>query len=359
VKPHIHQKRRVINPPYWLKFALKGGEKGEKARLGISLEQVRLGEKVLYAAGKDERRPPAARGNRAHYPRGEMVIEEYAALDAVVEQSFIVTRLPADVGAQQAAPLPLVIELALQTDLKPVVRAQQAAPLPTDAEGIVFLDGNDQEVLAYGRATVRDAAGRETTARPALEGTRLSLTVPGEWLAGATYPLLVDPLIGDPILVSGGPSFSGAPAVAYNPDDDEWLVVWKDNGNGNWDIFGQRVSAGGELLGNNFAVSSLPDDETLPSLAWDGNSGRYLVGWQGWGLGQRVWADGTLDGGPIGPSASANSPDHAYGHVSGIILGVGEIYGDVYAQRYAIPVARFTAEPLSGTAPLAVTFTNQ
>ncbi|MBC7250155.1 MAG: PKD domain-containing protein [Anaerolineae bacterium] len=551
-----------------LEFVLKSRGKGEKARLGISLEQVRLGETVLYEAGTGERRPPAARGNRAHYPRGEMVIEEYAALDAGVEQSFIITRLPA--GASQD----LVIELALQTDLKPAVGAQRAAPLPTDAQGIVFLDGEGQEVLAYGRATMRDASGRETMARLALEGTRLSLTVPGEWLAGATYPLLVDPLIGDPVLVCGGGQYSGDPAVAYNSEDDEWLVVWKDgrdggdknlygrrvrsdgtlagddfaivtvsglqgwpavaynpaageylvvwqdarvsgewhvygqrvaadgtlvgseiaiyaapyyqlgpavtyqpateewlvvwhgqrpdgirvygqrissagalvgsnfvisqqgyshrgpdvaanpqageylavwhmhtndlnyslrarrvqadgtllgdemiiaaagkdspeprveyNGkddeylvvwqddrNGNWDIYGQRVSAGGELLGNNFAISSLAGDETRPSLAWDGNSERYLVGWQGWGLGQRVWADGTLDGGPIDPSASVNSPDHAYGEISGIILGVGEIYGDIYAQRYAIPVARFSATPLSGTVPLTVTFSNQ
>ncbi|MBC7250776.1 MAG: PKD domain-containing protein, partial [Anaerolineae bacterium] len=544
-----------------LEFALKGGEKGERARLGISLEQVRLGATVLYEAGQGERRPPAARGNRVHYPRGEMVIEEYAALDAVVEQSFIITRLPA--GASQD----LVIELALQTGLKPIYLS--------DEEGVIFLDGEGQEVLAYGGATVRDAAGRETMARLALEGTRLSLTVPGEWLGMANYPLLVDPLIGDPILVCGAGNWQSLPSVAYNGDsdeflvvwkdkrndgygdvygqlirptgeligtnfaiaggtgiqsypavaynaaageylvawmdsrvsgewhlygqrvaadgtlvgseiaictervyqtypsviyqpasgewlvvwnsyredgtgvrvwgqrvsaggelvgtnfiisqtglkdrpdvaanpaageylavwyrhegdeeyriharrvlsdgtglgdelllsppanearwprviynanDDEYLVVWQDYRNGNWDIFGQRVSAGGELLGNNFAISSLAGSETLPSLAWDGNGGRYLVGWQGWGLGQRVWADGTLDGGPIDPAAEINSPDYAYGEISGLFLGGGEIYGDIYAQRYAIPVARFSAEPLSGSAPLTVTFSNQ
>ena len=163
----------------------------------------------------------------------------------------------------------------------------------------------------------------------------------------------------DELIIAEVDEDSSWPRVAYDANDDEYLVVWQDYRTGNWDIYGQRVSAGGELLGDNFAVSSLAGDETQPALAWDGNSERYLVGWEGWGLGQRVWADGTLDGGPINPSAEINSPDHAYGYVSGLILGVGEIYGDVYAQRYAIPVARFSASPLSGSAPLTVTFTNQ
>jgi len=71
-----------------------------------------------------------------------------------------------------------------------------------------------------------------------------------------------------------------------------------------------------------------------------------------------VWADGTLDGGPVDLTAAALWPDHAYGAVSGIVLGVGSIYDDIYVQRYAIPVADFTAQPVSGTAPLTVTFTN-
>jgi len=52
-------------------------------------------------------------------------------------------------------------------------------------------------------------------------------------------------------------------------------------------------------------------------------------------------------------------PDHAYGAVSGIVLGVGSIYDDIYVQRYAIPVADFTGAPLTGAAPLTVTFDNR
>jgi YD repeat-containing protein len=66
-----------------------------------------------------------------------------------------------------------------------------------------------------------------------------------------------------------------------------------------------------------------------------------------------------LDGGPVDLTAAALWPDHAYGEVSGIVLGVGSIYDDIYVQRYAIPVADFTGAPLSGAAPLTVTFDNR
>jgi len=467
--------------------------------LGFALTHVRIGEHPLFTRG-DHEAEVRAEENRAVVARVPGLLEEeYAALDGGIEQSFVLHRHPAP-GAGD-----LVIEGQFHTALD--------ARRLSDEEGIVFLDGAGREALAYTGAVVRDALGRETVARMALDGGRVRITAPGAWLDRAAFPVVVDPLIGDPTLVAGGANWSGKPALAYNPDDDEWLAVWQDNRNGgdhdiygqrvrpdgtlggsnfaivaasglqhtpdvaysaaageylavwkddrngnwdiygrrvtaggavtgteiavcatsgdqlypavayqpataewlvvwnggrvqgqrvsltgtlvmtdflisqntaqnrpdvaanpedgeylvvwheqsgptdyrvrarrvgadgallgselqlsptggvagwprvayngnddeylvvwqdgrggNWDIYGQRVTAGGVLTGSNFAISSLAGDETLPSIAWDGRSGRYIVGWQGWGLAQRVWADGTLDGGPVDLTAAA------------------------------------------------------
>jgi hypothetical protein len=77
-------------------------------------------------------------------------------------------------------------------------------------------------------------------------------------------------------------SLRGSPAVAYNDDLDEYLVVWVDNrGNGAyWDIYGQIVTSGGLPQGGNFVIQ----DEaaamlTYPDVAYDTINQRYLVVW--------------------------------------------------------------------------------
>ena len=57
------------------------------------------------------------------------------------------------------------------------------------------------------------------------------------------------PVVGDDFRISGDPAtaFDTEPAVAWNPDQDEYLVVWEDYrneaGSGS-DIYGRRVAAG-------------------------------------------------------------------------------------------------------------------
>jgi hypothetical protein len=69
------------------------------------------------------------------------------------------------------------------------------------------------------------------------------------------------------------------PAVAYNPNHDEYLVVWENNWPGR-DIYAQRVSSRGELL-SWFSVASGAGsdgyDRAQPSVAYDTVNDRYLV----------------------------------------------------------------------------------
>lgn len=91
---------------------------------------------------------------------------------------------------------------------------------------------------------MRDGAGREIYAEMSLEkADRLQLTVPGQWLAEAEYPVVIDPLIGDPTIISNPPGAAAQAALAYNSAANEYLLVWEDTRNGvGSDLYGQRLA---------------------------------------------------------------------------------------------------------------------
>ena len=84
-----------------------------------------------------------------------------------------------------------------------------------------------------------------------------------------------------------------SPDVAYNPDDNEYLIVWKGNGLTGvgqqrvQEIFGQRINAAsGAEIGADFRISNMSDagkgwgaDE--PQVVYNGTAHEYLVVWNG------------------------------------------------------------------------------
>ena len=81
----------------------------------------------------------------------------------------------------------LVIEGNLTGDMEPVLE-------PNTDEITFRLPDTDEVVASYGRAIVADAAGRRLQATLELNGVHLRIVVPGEWLAQAQYPIVIDPL---------------------------------------------------------------------------------------------------------------------------------------------------------------------
>ncbi len=85
----------------------------------------------------------------------------------------------------------------------------------------------------------------------------------------------------------------GNPAVAYNPTQDEYLVVWHadDQPDPNSEIYGQRLEAatGAEIGEDDFRISDMGpegDDNTnlgafLPDVAFNPAASEYLVAWYG------------------------------------------------------------------------------
>ena len=147
-------------------------------------------------------------------------------------------------------------------------------------------------------------------------------------------------------------SVQQSPAVAYyyNIQDNQYqyLVVWEDNRNGNWDIYGQLLSAAGESQGDNFSVIDITTDtdQQRPDLVYNSRDNLYLVVWQDnrhgdWNIyGRRVWSDGTQgdacrisssEGSEQFPAVAYNSEDNEY-----LVVWQDKRNGgdeDIYGQR--------------------------
>jgi hypothetical protein len=93
------------------------------------------------------------------------------------------------------------------------------------------------------------------------------------------------------------------PAVAYNNQRQEYLVVWGNDRPGCDDIYGQRVSKSGTLAGPRFSIAAgCPDERHYPAAAYNTQQDEYLVVWEENGLdilGQRLSATGVLQGGTV------------------------------------------------------------
>jgi len=104
------------------------------------------------------------------------------------------------------------------------------------------------------------------------------------------------------------------PAIAYNPVDDQYLVVWQaDDPDAGWDIHAQRLSADGSPVGQTARVSSAAEDQRSPDVVFNPQSTEYLVVWhdnrssQRWDIyGQRISRDGSVAGEPIVVASSDN-----------------------------------------------------
>jgi hypothetical protein len=93
------------------------------------------------------------------------------------------------------------------------------------------------------------------------------------------------------------------PNIAF--DGTNYLVVYqKLNGSIEWDIYAQRVSSDGSLVGSEFAINTATGDQTMPKVIYEPSSGKYLVIWVSEQsmpavYAQRVNTDGTLFGAPF------------------------------------------------------------
>ena len=135
------------------------------------------------------------------------------------------------------------------------------------------------------------------------------------------------------------------PSVAYNSRRQEYLVVWHNEWPGNKDVYGQRVSKNGTLVGPWFAISVGPGDRSQPDVAYNSKDNQYLVVWEHKDgslhriRAKRVTETGQPTGGEItiatpGFNEEYHNPVVAYGYSSNKFLVVWE-----YKWEFGIDVA--------------------
>jgi hypothetical protein len=151
----------------------------------------------------------------------------------------------------------------------------------------------------------------------------------------------------------GDASFNGSePQVAYNPARDEYVVVWHgvDDGlPGRTEVYAHRVTGAGELTGDDVRVSSLRNDSTWPTIAYNSAANEYMVAFIGKDSpstpsSQRTFVQRlTADGAPVGPNrqifqtGEVHKPAIAYNptHNQFLVATPGIVAGDTeaYVQR--------------------------
>lgn len=143
----------------------------EQASLELRLGRIGRGQTLRDAAAPDSVKVD---GNRLSFKRGA-VEEWYLHGPLGLEQGFTLTERPEGTG-------PLVLAMHTGGSLRP----------HRDGRDVVFADARGRARIRYQDAFAADARGRSLPVRMDLRAGALSLVVDDQ---GATYPVVVDPLI--------------------------------------------------------------------------------------------------------------------------------------------------------------------
>jgi hypothetical protein len=234
--------------------------------VSFALEEVRLGDATLLRVGTPP--APSRQGDSVVYAHPGGIEERYEVRADGVHQTFRFASLPAGAGD-------LVVRGHLETDL---LRC-------SEGEGARFeLPGFGG--VRWGGVTGIDAGGAAAAGDLRLDGTRLELSLPADFVSGASLPLVLDPLVGSLLEPAVGVNDDADPDVAYDVTEHVYLAVWErwysstDTG-----IRAQRFSTGGSPVGSLIIVATNPSlTESFgafnPSVASVNKTNRFLVAWQ-------------------------------------------------------------------------------
>jgi hypothetical protein len=179
------------------------------------------------AVAFDMHAPPAREGTSVVYERGGF-LERYDATPDAIEQSFVFESLPAR-G-----------ELVLRMSAESVLSARETG------EGLRF--ESEEGGLEYSRAVAVDALGRRETLATRLAAGGIEIRVPAAFLASATLPLVIDPIM-TVFAVNASSSDDHAPDAAYDRTNDTWLVCSEqDYSSTDHDVFEALVDSSGALI---------------------------------------------------------------------------------------------------------------
>lgn len=226
-----------------------------------TLSAVKLGdERVEFTSAPTVK----AADDAVCYYYGDILSESYTSLPKGIAQCWVIDRRPRSPGD-------ITIEATMRSPHQ----------VTSSLSGLEFLSKHGRRVLSYGAVTVIDSRGRTCGSMPEVHDGTLTITIPGDYLETAEFPILVDPVVGPeaPVCPSFGPAPMNQENVKIAASPYGYLAVWQDNrGTRGIDIFGCRISPTGEVLDlMSIAVSAVDGDQVDPAVAWNGRE--YLVVW--------------------------------------------------------------------------------
>ena len=175
-----------------------------------------------------------------------------------VEQTFVFDALPGKGD--------LLLELAVETDLD------------TEVDGSTLRFAHPEfGGLTYGEAFVVDASGRAQSIERTWRAGAIHFTVPADFLAGATLPVTIDPVISTFGNGFGNTSDDAFPDICYGGDPGRYYVCWQEQTSGsNADVYCTSFSEFG-TQGASWAVDITNENWNQPRIAHVPAFGRLLI----------------------------------------------------------------------------------
>ncbi len=242
-----------------------GPEAPSAMPLSFTLESIqREGTDWLVA---DPTVRPVQRDDRIVYERGHSVEERYEVRPEGVHQTFLFPERPPGEGD-------LVVRGRLSTQLPAAPRAVGARFELPGTGGV-----------NWGGVTGIDALGQSVPGKVRHQGDRIELVLPAAFVDQASYPLLLDPLVGAITEVANDGYDDWAPDVAYLRGPQTYLVVWTRPYAGNeWGICARRLDSEGDPVGSLLHLTPEPDGTPFqafrPKVAAIRKTGRFLAVWE-------------------------------------------------------------------------------
>ncbi|HVY60630.1 MAG TPA: Ig-like domain-containing protein, partial [Planctomycetota bacterium] len=265
------------------------------------LREVRAGASTLYDASSASPPTVTAAPSGVTFARSSAISEVYQPRDHAIEQTFWI-REPLPPGAS------LTVRGGFTSD--------HGEPLAVGRRLVFSTPMSDTPTAAfsYGEPILIDRRGRRTVGETRLEddGT-IALAFTADQLTGMQAPYVIDPSIGWGFEVAGSSIAQHFPAVAWNANAGEFLVVHQQTSAtaGALDLRGVRVSPDGALLGEFEILDGVVAPELRPDVAFSPDSDRYAIATEGPGgsvVVTSVSATGTVLGSwPLSVSGTANA----------------------------------------------------
>jgi hypothetical protein len=243
-----------------------------KLALIFSLQRIEVGKKKLFDR-KNVKPSLELDSGAVRYRHGKKVEERYTLRPEGVEQSFIIPQAPALPRNKD-----LLLTLKVESSLTSRLKHEQGK-----ATTVVFVDKSRIPRLSYGEAIARDSTGEKIALEITVKDVWLQIRIPAKWLQKAKFPVTIDPIIGTSIVVTFGAKPERHPDIAYDSDNDRFLIVWDEEYSSSpvdHDIKASLYSGDGGVIKSEFFIDASTDDSIRPAIAFAPGTGRYLAVWE-------------------------------------------------------------------------------